>query len=266
MKAAQLFRYSSIALLAPASLIGFIWPFFASSQALANRAEWFFLLSTTISIFLIVSLVATDDLGSKNVAFLGILSALVAALRPLGIGAIGIEPMWFLLILAARVMGPTFGFLLGALSMSLSALLTGGIGPWLGYQVFAAAIIGFGVGVIPKRATGKLELALLAIYGAIAAEVFGILMDLQFWPWSLGSGTELSYKVGAPIAENLSRFFSYHFISALAWDIPRAIITVALILIAGRPVLNALRRARHKAAFVTHIEFKELTDVRLNHR
>jgi energy-coupling factor transport system substrate-specific component len=163
-------------------------------------------------------------------------------------------------------MGPTFGFLLGALSMSLSALLTGGIGPWLGYQVFAAAIIGFGVGVIPKRAAGKLELALLAIYGAIAAEVFGILMDLQFWPWSLGSGTELSYQVGAPIAENLSRFFSYHFVSALAWDIPRAIITVTLILIAGRPVLNALRRARHKAAFVTHIEFKELTDVRLNHR
>ena len=266
MKATQLFRYSCIALLIPSTLIGFIWPFFATSQALANRAEWFFLLSTTISIFLIISLVATDDLGSKNVAFLGILSALVAALRPLGIGAIGIEPMWFLLILAARVMGPTFGFLLGALSMTLSALLTGGIGPWLGYQVFAAAIIGFGAGVIPKSAAGKMELALLAIYGAIAAEVFGILMDLQFWPWSLGSGTELSYKVGAPITENLSRFFSYHFVSALAWDIPRAIITVALILIAGRPVLNALRRARHKAAFVTHIEFKELTDVRLNHR
>lgn len=266
MKVVQLLRYSSIALLIPSTLIGFIWPFLASSQALANKAEWFFLLSTTISIFLIVSLVATDDLGSKNVAFLGILSALVAALRPLGIGAIGIEPMWFLLILAARVMGPTFGFLLGALSMSLSALLTGGIGPWLGYQVFAAAIIGFGVGVIPKRAQGRVELALLAIYGAIAAEIFGILMDLQFWPWSLGSGTELSYQVGAPIAENLSRFFSYHFVSALAWDIPRAIITVILILIAGRPALNALRRARHKAAFVTHIEFEELANVRLNHR
>jgi energy-coupling factor transport system substrate-specific component len=266
MRIAQLSRYSSIALLIPSTLIGFLWPFFATSQALANRAEWFFLLSTTISIFLIVSLVATDDLGSKNVAFLGILSALVAALRPLGIGAIGIEPMWFALILAARVMGPTFGFLLGALSMSLSALLTGGIGPWLGYQVFAAAIIGFGVGVIPRSARGKLELALLAIYGAIAAEVFGILMDLQFWPWSLGSGTELSYQVGAPLAENLSRFFSYHFVSALAWDIPRAVITVTLILIAGRPVLNALRRARHKAAFVTHIEFEELANVRLNHR
>jgi energy-coupling factor transport system substrate-specific component len=255
-----------IFLLVPSTLIGFIWPFLVSSQATANKAEWFFLLSTTISIALIISLVATDDLGSKNVAFLGILSALVAALRPLGIGAIGIEPMWFALILAARVMGPTFGFLLGALSMSLSALLTGGIGPWLGYQVFAAAIIGVGVGVIPKSVRGKIELALLALYGAIAAELFGILMDLQFWPWALGSGTELSYLAGAPNTENISRFFSYHFISALAWDIPRAIITVVLILLAGKPALHALRRARHKAAFVTHIEFKELADVRLNHR
>jgi energy-coupling factor transport system substrate-specific component len=259
-------RVALISLLVPSTLIGFLWPFFVSSQAAANKAEWFFLLSTTISIALIISLVATDDLGSKNVAFLGILSALVAALRPLGIGAIGIEPMWFALILAARVMGPTFGFLLGALSMSLSALLTGGIGPWLGYQVFAAAIIGCGVGVIPRNVRGKLELALLALYGAVAAELFGILMDLQFWPWALGSGTELSYLAGAPIAENLSRFFSYHFVSALAWDIPRAIITVTLILLAGRPALNALRRARHKAAFLTHVEFQELANVRLNHR
>jgi energy-coupling factor transport system substrate-specific component len=259
-------RVALISLLVPSTLIGFLWPFFVSSQAAANKAEWFFLLSTTISIALIISLVATDDLGSKNVAFLGILSALVAALRPLGIGAIGIEPMWFALILAARVMGPTFGFLLGALSMSLSALLTGGIGPWLGYQVFAAAIIGCGVGVIPRNVRGKLELALLALYGAVAAELFGILMDLQFWPWALGSGTELSYLAGAPIAENLSRFFSYHFISALAWDIPRAIITVTLILLAGRPALNALRRARHKAAFLTHVEFQALANVRHNHR
>ncbi len=259
-------RSTLILVLVPATLVGFIWPFLVSTQASANKAEWFFLLSTTISIALIISLVATDDLGSKNVAFLGILSALVAALRPLGIGAIGIEPMWFALILAARVMGPVFGFLLGALSMSLSALLTGGIGPWLGYQVFAAAIIGFGVGVIPKNLRGKIELAFLALYGAIAAELFGILMDLQFWPWALGSGTELSYLPGAPLIENLSRFFSYHFISALAWDIPRATITVVLIILAGKPALNALRRARHKAAFVTHVEFQELANVRLNHR
>ena len=262
----RLLRPALIGLSIPTALLGFLWPFFVGSTSLAHKASWFFLASTAISVALIVVLITNDDLGSKNVAFLGILSALIAALRPLGIGAIGIEPMWFALILASRVMGPTFGFLLGALSMLLSALLTGGIGPWLSYQVFAAALIGFGVGIIPTRVRGKLEIALLAIYGAIAAEFFGIAMDLQFWPWSLGAGTELSFKAGAPFAENLSHFFSYHFLSALAWDIPRATITVALVLIAGKSALNALRRARHRAAFLTEVEFKELTDVRFNHR
>lgn len=262
----KLLRPVAVAALIPSTFLGFSWPFLVANQSQADWASWFFFASTTFTVLLLVSLIASDDLGSKNVAFLGILSALVAALRPLGIGAIGIEPMWFALILAARVMGPTFGFLLGALSMLLSALLTGGIGPWLGYQVFAAAVIGFCVGVIPRVIRGKLEILALALYGAIAAEFFGIMMDLQFWPWALGAGTELSYVAGAPVSENLNRFFSYHFISALAWDIPRAIITVVLITLAGKPALNALRRARHRAAFVNEIEFKELANVRLNHR
>jgi len=259
-------RKSAISLLVPIALLGFIWPFFVTEKSQSHHAGWFFLAASFISVALTVILVANDDLGSKNVAFLGILSALIAALRPLGIGAIGIEPMWFALILSARVMGPTFGFLLGAISMLLSALLTGGIGPWLGYQVFAAALIGFGVGLIPQKILGRFEIILLAIYGAVASEFFGIMMDLQFWPWSLGSGTELSYRAGAPLSENISNFISYHYISALAWDIPRAILTVVLISIAGKSALNALRRARHKAAFVTEVEFRELANVRLNHR
>lgn len=259
-------RATAIALLIPSSILGFIWPFLVTSNSTADWASWFFIASTTFAVLVLISLIATDDLGSKNVAFLGILSALVAALRPLGIGAIGIEPMWFALILAARVMGPVFGFLLGALSMLLSALLTGGIGPWLGYQVFAAAAIGFGVSIVPKNLNGKIEITALAIYGAIAAEIFGIMMDLQFWPWALGSETDLSYLAGAPVMENVERFLSYHFLSALAWDIPRAVITVALIILAGKPALNALRRARHRAAFVTEIEFRELANVRSDHR
>lgn len=253
-------KKAAIATLIALVLAGFLWPFFVSSTQWADKASWFFLAATPLLVGLLLLLAFNDDLGSKNIAFLGILVALIAALRPLGIGAIGIEPMWFALILAARVMGPTFGFLLGAMSMALSALLTGGIGPWLSYQIFAAALIGFGTGVIPQKFSGKLEIFSLALYGAIAAEFFGIAMDLQFWPWSLGSGTQLSYMAGAPITDNLGNFLSYHFLSALAWDIPRAIITVVLIAIAGKPALHALRRARHKAAFASHAEFLELSE------
>lgn len=246
--------------------LGFLWPFLAPSKAAADRASWFFLAALPIAITLIILIIGKERVGSKDIAFLGVLTALVAALRPLGMGAIGIEPMWFALILSARVMGPTFGLLLGAMSMFLSALLTGGVGPWLSYQIAAAALIGFGIGIIPSQVRGRLEILLLAIYGAISAEFFGIAMDLQFWPWALGTGTQLSYQPGGAIVENVSTFFQYHFISALAWDLPRAIITVSLIGVAGPAALNALRRARTKAAFVTQIEFAELADSRFNHR
>jgi energy-coupling factor transport system substrate-specific component len=239
------------------AFLGFTWPFFAPSEDSADKASWFFLTTIPIAILLIVALIAQEELGSKNIAFLGVLTALVAALRPLGIGAIGIEPMWFALILASRALGPTFGLLLGALSMTLSALLTGGVGPWLAYQVAAAAFIGWGVGVIPKNLRGKGEIAALVLYGALAAAFFGIAMDLQFWPWTLGQGTQLSYIAGTPLDINLKNFISYHFLSSMAWDIPRAILTATLIAIAGAPVLNALRRARAKSAFVEIEQLRE---------
>jgi energy-coupling factor transport system substrate-specific component len=165
--------------------------------------------------------------------------------------------MWFILILSARVFGASFGFLLGIISMFASALLTGGVGPWLGYQIFAAAWIGMMAGSLPKQMRGKSEIFMLAIYGAIASMLFGILMDLQFWPWTLGTGTQLSYLPGGEISENISRFFSFHFLTAMAWDIPRAIFTSTLILITGRSILSALNRTHTRAAFLAPIAFTQ---------
>ena len=244
-----------LALLISFSLLGFIWPFLVTTQELASKASWFFLAITPIAIALIVALVSKEELGSKKIALLGTLTALIAALRPLGIGAIGIEPMWFALILAARAMGPTFGFLLGSLSMLLSALLTGGVGPWLAYQVCAAALIGTGVALIPAAMRGISEVIALVLYGAFASVFFGIAMNLQFWPWALGSGTDLSYLPGGGLSENLSRFFSYHFLSSLAWDIPRALLTASLIAVTAHPILNALRRLQVQSRFVDAKEF-----------
>lgn len=240
------------------SAAGFLWPFFYSGENLP-RTQIFFWFAITVAVVLTISEVSNSHLDAKSVALLGVLAALVAALRPLGAGAVGIEPMWFLLILSARVFGPSFGFLLGLTSVFISALLTGGLGPWLGYQMFAAAWIGLLAGLLPGRKSvrGKKEIAMLMLFAVFASELFGILMDLQFWPWALGGNTQLSFLAGAPIAENLYRFFTFHFLTAMAWDLPRAVFTSGLILIAGHPVLAALRRTYVRAAFLTPIEFIE---------
>ena len=238
------------------SIAGFVWPFFYSGQDLP-RTQLFFWIAILAATALVIFEVSSSGLDAKSVALLGVLAALISALRPLGAGAVGIEPMWFVLILSARVFGASFGFLLGIISMFTSALLTGGLGPWLGYQMFAAAWIGMAAGLLPKRVSGKSEIAMLLAFGALAAGVFGILMDLQFWPWALGSNTQLSYLPGGTIRENLSRFITFHFASAMAWDIPRAIFTCVLIAFTGPSVLSALRRTYTRAAFSTPVVFSE---------
>lgn len=251
-------RKTTVVLLVASALsaAGFLWPFFYVGENLP-QTQLFFWCAVVISFALVVVQISSQQLDAKSVALLGILSALIAALRPLGAGAVGIEPMWFILILSARVFGASFGFLLGMISMFVSALLTGGIGPWLGYQVFAAAWIGLLAGALPKTLRGRRELVVLIIYAIFASAAFGILMDLQFWPWALGSSTQLSYLPNGDISENISRFITFHFATSMAWDIPRAIFTAALIVFAGKAVLSALRRTRTRAAFLQPIIFNE---------
>ena len=238
------------------SIAGFTWPFFYAGEDLPQTQIFFWLAIVAAAVLVMVE-ISSARLDAKSVALLGVLAALISALRPLGAGAVGIEPMWFVLILSARVFGASFGFLLGIISMFASALLTGGVGPWLGYQMFAAAWIGLAAGLLPKRVRGRNEIAMLLAFGVFAAGAFGILMDLQFWPWALGSNTQLSYIPGGSIAENLSRFITFHFASAMAWDIPRAIFTSVLIAFTGPSVLSALRRTYTRAAFLTPVVFSE---------
>lgn len=239
------------------ALAGFIWPFFY-----VGNLHWIFVAAIAASAFLLISEVGIGSIDAKSIALLGVMSAFITLLRPLGAGAAGLEPIWFALIIAARVFGPSWGFLLGITSMTTSALLTGGVGPWLAYQVFAAGWIGLLAGSLPQKFAGKLirgatEKFLLIIVGIFAAFAFGILMDLQFWPWVLGSNTQLSYIPGGALSENVSRFITFHFASSMAWDIPRAILTSTLIAVTATPFLSALRRTYFKAAFLTPVEFKD---------
>ncbi len=156
--------------------------------------------------------------------------------------------MFFLLVLAGWVFGPGFGFVLGATTLFGSALLTGGVGPWLPYQMLGAAWVGLGAGLLP-RVGRRWELALLAAYGAFAGLAYGMLLNLSGWPYGLGAQSQLSFVAGAPIAANLHRFVLYSLSTSLGWDLGRSLTNVVLILLTGRAVIATLRRAARKAAF-----------------
>lgn len=238
-------------------MLAFTWPLYIPNSEVfilqPNNARYLSLIVAITAVTLIGIQISTGAMDSKTVAILGVLAALIAALRLIGAGAIGIEPMWFLLILASYSFGAKFGFALGVVSMATSALLTGGIGPWLAFQMLAAGWIGLFSGAVGKFVSVKFERTLLVALGAMASLSFGLLMDLQLWPWIIGTDTQLSYIAGGSISENLSRFMLFHLSTALAWDLPRAITTALLLWLTAKPVLNSFRRAQSRLFTSGHV-------------
>lgn len=267
----------SWAAIAVASLVGgiaFGWPFLAEpgsvAVAYASDAPWLFAVIVPLVLLVVLAQVADGGMDAKAIALLGVLAAVVCVLRPLGAGTAGIEPIWVILILGGRALGPGFGFALGALSLTASAFVTGGVGPWLPFQMLAAAWVGLGAGLLPPM-RGRAEIGLLAAYGAIAAIGYGLLMNLWQWPLALGVNTTgmddgLAFVPGAPPVENLVRWFAFSVATSWGFDIPRAILTAALILIVGRPILTALRRASRRAAFAAPVTFEPASAARVEGR
>ena len=249
---------AAIGLMTFVGLLAFSWPLLAApgSSAVAHSADAPLLFAVVTPLLLLVVLAQVGDGGmdAKAIAMLGVLSAVICALRPLGGGAVGVEPIWAVLILGGRALGPGFGFCLGAISLFASALVTGGVGPWLPFQMMAAAWVGLGAGLLP-RATGRRETYLLAGYAAVSCLAYGFLMNLWFWPFSAGLPAELAFTPGAPVGVNLAAWLRFCLVTSLGYDIPRAVIAVVLILVAGHPVLTALRRMSRKAAFEAPVTF-----------
>ena len=241
----------AVALAAVAGLLAFCWPLFVSAESvLATNTAAPLILGLTLPIVLAVVLfeISEGGLDPKAVAMLGVLSAVGAAIRPLGAGTAGLETVFFLLILAGRVFGAGFGFVLGATTLFGSALITGGVGPWLPYQMLGASLVGLLAGLLP-RARGRWELLMLAGYGAFAGLLYGVLQNLSFWPYNLGEDTSISFVPGAPLLENLQHFAVFTVTTALGWDLGRALTNAVLILVTGPAILATLRRAARKAAF-----------------
>jgi energy-coupling factor transport system substrate-specific component len=242
-----------------AGVLAFAWPLLATADArLGQNADAPLVFALLLPLLLAVVLfeLAEGGLDVKAVAMLGVLSAVGAALRPLGAGTAGLETVFFLLVLGGRVFGPGFGFVLGSTTLFASALVTGGVGPWLPYQMLGAAWVGLGAGLLP-RVPRRWEVPLLAAYGALAGLGYGVALNLSFWPLSTGLGTGLSFVPGDPLWDNLRRFAVFSFATSVWWDLGRALTNAVLVAVTGRTVLATLRRASRRAAFDAEVLFDE---------
>lgn len=247
----------SAVVLGVASLAGLMmlgWPLLLKVPD-STRVDppFLFLALLPVVIAVVLAEISEGGMDTRVLAILGVLSAVNAILRGISAGTAGVELVFFLLILAGRVYGPGFGFVLGCTSLFASALMTAGVGPWLPYQMLVSAWVGMGAGLLPRRVTGRAEIAMLVAYGVFAAYAFGLLMNLSGWPFLLGiqvSGHAggLSYAPGAPLLENLKTFGMYTLLTSTGtWDTGRAITNSVALIVLGPAVLTTLRRAARRA-------------------
>jgi energy-coupling factor transport system substrate-specific component len=260
-------RILSVAIYGLASgigLVAFVYPFLIplareGTQGQAHVGDAPLLLTALVGLCFVVLLLEVQGqaVNAKFVALLGILVSMNAVLRFLEVavpGPGGISPIFFLIVLTGYVFGGRFGFLMGALTLLVSALITGAVGPWLPYQMFVAGWIGMSAPlcrllVRAVRGEGRRrEIVVLAAFAGVWGFVFGVLMNVWFWPYAVGPA-EQYWEPGIGFVETLRRYAAFYVATSLIWDILRAGGNVLLILILGEPALRALRRFRRRFAF-----------------
>ncbi len=244
-----------------AGLAAFIYPFFLSApraeetRAHAQDAPILFAVFALLAIGLVLSDLRAKRTDAKHIALLGVLAAVNAMLRlP---GALGGASLMFLLpMLTGYAFGARFGFLLGALSMAASGAITGGIGPWLPFQMWALGWVGAGAGAVRVVSRGRAPRVWLAAYGWIAGLVFGALLNLWFWPFQ-GGNADISYVPGLGVGDTMLHYWRFYVLTSLAWDSARAMGNVVMVAVLGAPLLRLFTRFRARLL----VEWVPLTPV-----
>lgn len=233
------------------------------------------LISFILSLCLLVMLyeVQGQAVNTKVIALLGVLVAMNAALRFIENaipGPGGFSPVFFLIIITGYAYGGRFGFLMGALTLLVSAIITGGVGPWLPGQMFTAGWVGMTApicrplvdilhrlksqsnsqksGIQPRSSTANMEIVLLTGFGILWGFLFGAMMNLWTYPFITGAAEQF-WVFGISLKEAIGHFMTYYTATSLIWDTMRAIGNGLMIFLLGMPTLRVLRRFQSRFSF-----------------
>ena len=230
----------------------FVWPFLGGGLP-ASTPAWTLTLACVLGLFLVEA--GMRQLDSRGVALLAAIAAIDTALRLAVIEGIGgFSPIYFLVLCSGYVFGASFGFLAGALSILVSALAGGGMGPWVPYQVFAVGWVGVAAGLAGQWSRGSRvpdwrDVITLAAVGGVMGWVVGALLDITDWiPVYRGNPT-LGWLPGMDAATSLVHFGRFYLLTSLAYDTFRAVGNVVMVLVLGGAVIAALARLRVRLSF-----------------
>lgn len=279
--------------------VAFLYPFWLpqvtqEGSNMAHAGDSALMVTVLVGICFVVLLleVQREAAGAKSIALLGVLIAINATLRFVEVavpGPGGFSPIFLLIIFGGYIFGGGFGFLLGALTLLVSALVTGGVGPWLPYQMFTAGWVGLSAPLCrpivrmlggargegretpfpefrtpemkmkvtgatrftprPSQLASRSEIWVLALFAGYWGLLFGAIMNLWFWPFAVGPA-QMHWEPGVGLGETMQRYLVFYVVTSLMWDLARAIGNFVLVSVAGAAILRVLRRFQMRFDFV----------------
>lgn len=237
-------------------LIALLQPFLRPGAG-SQSPLWTTVLVTLCFVALLYE-VQGQVVSAKVIALLGMLVAINSVLRFIEVsipGPGGFTPIFFLIVLTGYVFGPRLGFLMGALTLLVSALITGGIGPWLPGQMFTAGWMGLlagGAAPLLRRlgvqGGSRLEITALIVAAGLAGLFYGVVINLWFWPYMTGPADQY-WQPGVTWLETVRRYGVYYLATSALWDTFAVAGNVLLMAMFGQPALAALRRFHQRFVF-----------------
>jgi energy-coupling factor transport system substrate-specific component len=223
----------------------FLWPFVAADTPPVATT-----LALSLGLLAVLAFVeaSTRRLDARRFALLAAIAAIDAALRlVLVTGLGGFSPIFFLILAAGYVYGPSYGFLAGSVALLASAVATGGIGPWLPYEMVGCGFVGLVAGIAGLRRSGPVtwrDIAVLAAAGVVTGFAYGALLDVWDWTTFYRGTPGFGWQPGLSLTAALSRFGRFYVATTLVWDSFRAVGNALAVIVLGAPVLAGLIRMR----------------------
>jgi energy-coupling factor transport system substrate-specific component len=257
------------ALTAAIGVLAFIYPFFApatpqAAGVYAHSQDAPLLTAALVGLSVVALLIELQGqaINAKTVAMLGVLVAVTSVLRFIEVAFPmpgGFSPVFAPIIISGYVFGGRFGYLMGTFTLLASALITGGVGPWLPYQMFTAGWAGLTAGWLtkipgmkrpgtnghPSLELGAWDLGFLSFFGFLWGFLYGIIINVYFWPFAAGPASQ-SWAPGIGFRETLGRYAVFYAVTSLTWALFRAVGSVLLILLLGGPMVKTLTRFRQR--------------------
>jgi energy-coupling factor transport system substrate-specific component len=229
-------------------IAAFLWPFLVPAEALPAEAHGtdaplVAALVGGLAVIAVTLELRAGRMASATIALLGVLAAVAGLLRLLNLPGGG-SGIFFIVILAGVAFGARFGFLLGLTAMVVSAVVIGGIGPWLPFQMLALGWMGGAaghLGRVTRRLTPRIEVAVIAAFGWVWGFAYGVILNLWFWPF-VGDTGPLWWEPGLGLVETLRRYAAFYAVTSFPWDAAAALANLVLITLTGRVLLASMRR------------------------